>query len=225
MSLDQGYVSQNRMDLDESESPPGGDGLKDEVLLASSQENPAFFEILVRRYQEAFLRAAQRVVHRREDAEDIVQEAFVKIYRNAHRFVKQENIEFKSWGYKIVLNTSFTHYQRLKKRGLNQEADGEAMLGTVIADGEDMGGKVEVKILIERALETLSEDLSRILRKHYLEDKAYETIAEEDGTTIAAVKMKLYRARKAMKKLFDRAGGSTKVEADKMAISANKELV
>ena len=225
MSLDQGYVSQSRMDPDEFESPPGDRGFKDEVLLASAQENPAFFEVLVRRYQEAFLRAAQRVVHQREDAEDIVQEAFVKIYRNAHRFVKQENVEFKSWAYKIVLNTSFTHYQRLKKRGLNQEADGEAMLTTVVAVGHDMGGRIEMKILIERALETLSEDLARILRKHYLEDKAYETIAEEDGTTIAAVKMKLYRARKAMKKLFDRAGGSTKVEADKAAIATNKELV
>src|SRR3989338_10595301 len=89
----------------------------------------------------------------------------------------------------------------------------------------DMGGKVEMKILIERALETLSEYLARILRKHYLEDKAYETIAEEDGTTIAAVKMKLYRAKKTINKLFDRAGGSTKVEADKAAIATNKELV
>ncbi|MBI2096629.1 MAG: sigma-70 family RNA polymerase sigma factor [Candidatus Sungbacteria bacterium] len=213
------------MDLDETGSPTGDNGLKDEVLLASSQENPALFAIMVGRYQEAFLRAAMRVVHRREDAEDIVQEAFVKIYKNAHRFVKQEDIEFKSWAYKIVLNTSFTHYQRLKKRGLNQEANGDTMIATVISDGDDVESTVQMKVLVERTLEVLPENLARLLRKHYLEDKAYETIAEEEETTIAAIKMKLYRARKAFRKLFEDKEGSNREKAEKMTFVTNRETL
>ena len=209
MSLDQQYVSRSSQeDLDWGKEQNGSSSLKDEVLLASSQENPQFFELLVMRYQDAFLRAAQRVVRRREDAEDVVQEAFLRIYRNAHRFVKQENIEFKSWAYKIVLNTSFTHYQRLKKRSLNQEAGGDEMLTTVISDRDDVHYSVEIKLLIEGALRDLPQDLARVLSKHYIEDKAYETIAEEDETTVAAIKMRLYRARKAMKKLFSGESGS-----------------
>ena len=218
MSLDQQYVSHDgQEDLDGGKEPRDGSHLKDEVLLAFSQENPRFFEALVGRYQEPFLRAAMRVVHRHEDAEDIVQEAFLRIYRNAHRFVKQENIEFKSWAYKIVLNTSFTHYQRLKKQGLNQEADGDEMLTTVISDKDNLGATVEAKLLIENALFELPADLGRVLRKHYLEDKAYETIAREDATTVAAIKMKLYRARKALKKLFLSDGGSTR-KTDRIAV-------
>jgi len=80
MSLDHQYVS-SPTDLDNSFHQDSLEGLKDEVLLASAQESPHLFAILVDRYQAAFLRAAQRVVHRREDAEDIVQEAFLRIYK------------------------------------------------------------------------------------------------------------------------------------------------
>lgn len=175
--------------------------IADEVLLTSSLEDPRLFEALVLRYQNAFLRAAQRVVSRREDAEDIVQEAFLKIYRYAGRFEKREDIEFKSWAYKIVLNTAFTHYQRLKRRGAKELGDGEEVLIHIADAGKGIQEELELKHVVERALQDLPSDLSRILHKHYLEDKAYETIAAEEGSTIAAVKMKLYRARAAVKKL------------------------
>ena len=218
MSLDQTDVPIKPMNLDDNSNSEPERGLKDEVLLASSRENPQLFGILVDRYQSAFLRAAMRVVHRREDAEDIVQEAFLRIYKNAHRFVKQENVEFKSWAYKVVLNTSFTHYQRLKKQSLRQESDGEAILAMGVADDSSMGEEIEIKILVERSLEVLPPDLARVLLKHYIEDKAYETIAAEEQNTVAAIKMRLYRARKAMKKLLGRGSGSNKERAENGAV-------
>lgn len=184
------------------------DELKDEVLLQASFDNPALFEILVKRWQEPFMRAAFRVVRRREDAEDVVQEAFLKIYKNAQRFEKRENVEFKSWAYRIVLNTSFTHYQRLKKQGMREDYEGDEIVRTVISERDDPKRSGEVKILIEQVLSDLPGELAAILRKHYLEDKAYETIAEESDTTTAAVKMKLYRARRAFKKLLTDGPGS-----------------
>ena len=59
---------------------------KDEVVLERSMEHPALFRILVDRYQDAFLRKAESIIHSREEAEDIVQETFTKIYFNARRF-------------------------------------------------------------------------------------------------------------------------------------------
>ncbi|MBI3627664.1 MAG: sigma-70 family RNA polymerase sigma factor [Candidatus Sungbacteria bacterium] len=193
------------MSLDQNDSQlgfydEGQDGLKDEVLLHASADDPRLFEVIVRRYQEPFLRAATRIVRRREDAEDIVQEAFLKIYRNAGKFVKQENIEFKSWAYKVVLNTAFTHYQRLKKRGISEESD-EALL--TVGKDEHIEDALHTKMLLERVMADLPEDLAHVLRQHYIADKAYETIAGEERTTIASIKMRLYRARKAFKKLSD----------------------
>ncbi|MBI4134886.1 MAG: sigma-70 family RNA polymerase sigma factor [Candidatus Sungbacteria bacterium] len=183
--------------------------LKDEVLLRAAVENPSLFEILVRRYQEAFLRAAMRVVRRREDAEDIVQEAFVKMYRNAHRFEKRDDVEFKSWAYRIVLNTAFTHYQRLKRQSIREDYEGDEMLRTVVSEHDDLKRSSELKILIEQVLADLPEDLARVLRRHYLEDKAYEAIAATEHATVASIKMRLYRARQAFKKHLGAESGHT----------------
>src|SRR3989344_3081046 len=100
-------------DEPETESVPGN--MKDEEILRASLSEPALFEILVEKYQEPLMRAAWRVVRSREEAEDIVQEAFVKMYKNAEKFEKLEGIEFKSWAYKVTINTAITHYRRLKK--------------------------------------------------------------------------------------------------------------
>lgn len=191
-------------------SPNVPEELKDEVILAASLENPSLFEILVKRYQEPFLRAAGRVVRKREDAEDVVQEAFLKIYRNAHRFEKREDIEFKSWAYRIVLNTSFTHYQKLKRRGVNEDYEGDELLRTVISERDNPNTTTEVKILIEQVLADMPPELGALLTKHYLEDKAYGVIAKEEQTTAAAIKMRLYRARQVFKKLLSGDTGHTK---------------
>src|SRR3989339_2188792 len=89
---------------------------KDEALLVASQEYPDLFSILVDRYQAAFLRFAGRILNSKEEAEDIVQESFLKIYRHADQLRSSPDSKFKSWAYKIVFNTAFTHYRKAKKR-------------------------------------------------------------------------------------------------------------
>ena len=87
----------------------------DEEILFLSVKKPALFEILINRYQTPFLNKVRSILGNREEIEDIVQETFVKIYLNASRFQVQEGASFKSWGYKILLNTTFSQYQKLKK--------------------------------------------------------------------------------------------------------------
>jgi len=176
---------------------------RDEVVLTASLRNPNLFGVLVDRYQDAFLRAAQRVVRTREDAEDIVQEAFAKIYKNAKKFKKQEGIEFKSWAYKVLLNTSFSHYQRLKKKqGVSMEFF-ETYKYEVIDEKDNLKLSVETKDLIQKILADLPSELKRIVEMHYLKDMSYETISKQDGLTIAAIKMRLFRGRKIMKKTLE----------------------
>src|SRR3989338_5353686 len=91
--------------------------LADEEILAASRAKPYLFEILVDRYQEAFLRKASRILGYRPEVEDVVQETFTKIYVYSGNFAKQEGASFSSWAYKILMNTTFTHYQKLKRKG------------------------------------------------------------------------------------------------------------
>ena len=177
--------------------------VKDEQILQASRKNPNLFGVLVDRYQEAFLRAAKRVVRTNEDAEDVVQDAFAKIYKNSKKFKKQKGIEFKSWAYKVLLNTSFSHYQRMKKKQAVSMEFFETYKYEVIDEKDNLKGEVETKDLIQRVLLELPEELKKIVEMHYLQDMSYEAIAQKEGLTIPAIKMRLFRGRKILKKAMD----------------------
>ncbi|OHA15999.1 MAG: hypothetical protein A3A10_01500 [Candidatus Tagabacteria bacterium RIFCSPLOWO2_01_FULL_42_9] len=174
---------------------------KDEEVLIQSLENPRLFENLVQKYQDGFWRTAFRILNNKEEAEDAAQDAFVKIYFNAKKFKKQEGVEFKSWAYKILVNTALTRYRKAKK------TVGDAEYNDALLSVEDKHHDADFKRrkeqdLIESAFSRMPEELSAILRQHYLEDKPYAEISSENGMSIGAIKMKLFRARKLFKEIL-----------------------
>lgn len=176
---------------------------KDEAILTASLRNPNLFGVLVDRYQDAFMRSAQRVVKTREDAEDIVQEAFTKIYKNAKKFKKQEGIEFKSWAYKVLVNTSYTFYQRLKKKQAVSMEFFETYKYDIMDEKGNIKGDLETKEIIGKVLQELPDELKRIVEMHYLKDLSYETISKQERLSIPAIKMRLFRGRKLMQKTLE----------------------
>lgn len=178
---------------------------KDEVILERSLKHPALFAVLVARYQEAFLRKAESIIHVREEAEDIVQETFTKIYFNARRFKPQAGASFKSWGYKILVNTTFSHYQRLKKKGAaNIELDPEFY--ETFADPVDRSEEETMRDYVASFLSRMPSQLARPLRLHFLEEYSQKEIATMEGTTVSAVKTKIYRAKREFERLLDEKG-------------------
>ena len=182
---------------------------KDEAILAASLRNPNLFGVLVDRYQDAFMRSALRVVKTREDAEDIVQEAFAKIYKNAKKFKKREGIEFKSWAYKVLVNTSYTFYQRIKKKQAVSMEFFETYKYDIIDEKNNLKTDLETKEIIAKVLLELPEELKKIVEMHYLQDQSYETISKNEKLTIPAIKMRLFRGRKLMKKTLEKGEQST----------------
>ncbi len=177
------------------------DGVKDEEILVQSLDNPRLFEHLVQKYQDSFLRTAYRVLNSKEEAEDAVQDAFVKIYFNAKKFRKQEGIEFKSWAFKILFNTALTRYRKVKRSRSDAEYN-DALLSV-----EDKNYDVDFRRrgerdLIESVFGQMPEELSSILRRHYLDDMPYVEISATTGMSIGAIKMKLFRARKLFKDIM-----------------------
>jgi len=181
-----------------------GMNYKDEEVLALSLARPSIFEALVDRYQNDFLRAAFKIVKSKEEAEDIVQESFTKIYLNAKKFRNIEGASFRSWAYKIVLNTSFNHYKKLKRiRESVKYVDSAFYEGVADVKNNDFEIEADMKVCISQILPQLPSHLQDVLKKYYLEDKSQKEISEEEKLSVTAVKMRLFRAKRLFKKIIE----------------------
>jgi len=188
--------------------------LPDEEVLAISLVSPFAFEILVDRYQSAFLRKAGGIVKREEDAQDTVQETFVKIYLNAKKFKKEKaGDSFKNWAYKVLVNCAISRYGKLKKellvlKPLDTGDSGEKVfnLSADYAERENLETKIDNKNFVAEILEKLPNALSAILKKYFFGGKSHKEIAAEDGISVMAAKLRLFRAKKAFKKAAEDMG-------------------
>jgi RNA polymerase sigma-70 factor (ECF subfamily) len=180
-------------------TPDNARNLSDEAVLSRVQAEPWLFTIILERYQAAFLRKAKSIIFNEQDAEEVVQDAFTKIYMNAHRFEVQEGAKFSSWAYTILVNTALTRYQKCVREGKR----------TMLLDPEYMEQLGEMKEhtafnqnkdAIERVLVRLPGHFARVLRLHYLEHWSHKDIADEIGETVGAVKARIHRAKAEFRK-------------------------
>ena len=177
------------------------DPRSDEEVLLLSIDDPRHFEVIVDRYHAPFARNVRKILGSREEVDDVVQEAFTKIYFNAHRFEKVEGAKFSSWAYKILLNTSFTYYKKLKrKEDFHARIDDEIWEIIPDVNANDLQKK-EVRDTVIRALSRMPEPMARILSMHFIEDRPQAEIAEIEGVSISAVKTRIHRAKKEFKKI------------------------
>jgi len=173
--------------------------LSDEEILARSQKEPWIYAVLLDRYQSAFLRKARSIVRNELDAEEVVQDAFTKIYMNADKFKPQEGAKFSSWAYRILMNTAFTRYQKKVKEGqrfVNIDPEYEHMVG----DGIEHSALRERTDAVEQVLGRLPGHFVYVLRLHYLERWPHQAIADETGESVGTIKARIHRAKAAFKK-------------------------
>lgn len=176
--------------------------ITDEELFLQSQNHPHIFEKLVDRYSAAFLRKAKVVMKEEDLARDVVQETFTKIYFKAHQFISQGDGSFKSWGYKILMNTAFTHYQKIYKHKpaqLSEEMEDVLPDLSMIGAGEQK----ELSDYIASVFVRMPDNFASILHKFFLEGKSQEEIAAEEGMSIGAVKTRVYRAKEAFRNIMN----------------------
>jgi len=190
------------LQLEEEIKTNDGESLKDEELVMKAVDNPRLFEIFVDRYQDVFLRTAGRVLRSKEDSEDAVQEAFVKIYKNSKKYKKQPGIAFKSWAFKVLMNCVFTRYRKMK-RNFNDSEYMDQLLYSGDENIDNTFEKKERRDEIESVLDGMPEELSDLMKEHYLKDRPYAEIASAKGISLATLKMKLFRARKKFKEVLE----------------------
>lgn len=173
------------------------ENIHDEIILEGSQKDPRLFELIVRKYQAPFLRTTLRIVHQKEDAEDIVQEAFIKIYSKAKLFKKREGASFKSWAYAVLVNTAISHLRKFK-RSRAKDMSWDPVLDSVLPDPAGFGEteKLEIQSVLSGVLNELPTELKTVLEMRYFDDDTYQTIAAKTGLSLENVKIRLHRAKK-----------------------------
>ncbi len=177
--------------------------MEDEELLLASVAEPSLFAQLVRKYEAPFLRKAESIVKDRTEAEDIVQEAFTKIYLNAGKFQKQEGASFSSWGYRILINTALTHYAKRKKEGA-QRADLDDEIWALIPDKNlRQFEKKEFMDEVASVLARMPAPFARALNMFFIEGKSQEEMAMAEGVSVGAVKTRVHRAKNEFRRIYE----------------------
>lgn len=174
----------------------------DEEVLRASQANPEAFRILVRRYEAPFLRKAKSILRSPEDAEEVVQDAFTRIYVYADKYQPTQGASFSSWGYTILTRLAYTRYTKLA-HGRQRNVEMETETYERIPDTADFVEELSIKDEVVVALAQLPETMARVLRLQFIEGKTQEEIAELEGSTVSAVKTRVHRAKKLFKKAYD----------------------
>lgn len=193
--------------------------LPDEEVLKRSEKHPNLFGVIVDRYQDSFRRTAFRVLRDGEEVEDAVQEAFIKIYKNASKYEPMPGASFKSWAFRILMNVSINRYNKRKKdRSRFVSVDAEIFENSLAREDANLGNRLGARYLTEELMAKIPENFRSVLGKYYVEEKSQQEIAEEEGNTVASIKMRLFRARKIFQKV-----AKEKEEKTKSWINLTKE--
>lgn len=173
------------------------------MLIEKSQSGQVkAFEELILNYEKKAYNIAYKVLRDEQDALDISQEAFIKLYKNINKFEFQSS--FSTWLYRIVMNTAldFNKKKKLSTVSLNETyEDGNEKLE--IADNyETPESALETKIsrnIIKEGIDSLDQEHRVVILLRDVEGFSYDEIAEITSTNKGTVKSRISRARKKLK--------------------------
>jgi RNA polymerase sigma-70 factor (ECF subfamily) len=159
------------------------------------------FEQLVKRYDRNVFRIAQHITQNREDAEDVVQDAFLKAFKNLKNF--QENSKFYTWLVRIAVNEALMKLRRRKtSKTVSMDEDVETEEGSVPREFADWApnpeqqfNQAELNDILTRTIQGLPSGFRTVFVLRDVEGMSTEETAEMLGLSVPAVKSRLLRAR------------------------------
>jgi len=183
--------------------------IEDTVLVAQVSEGDEHaFESLVLRYEKRLLRYLRGLVRDEEKARELVQDTFMKLYKNAHRY--EPKASFATWLFRIGHNVAVS-YLRKKKLGLvfgfgNYDSETDQPAGDVAtteASPLDLVEGREVGELIRRELAQLPDKLREAFVLFDVEEMSIKEVAQIMGSPEGTVKARIFRARRALRERLE----------------------
>jgi len=183
---------------------------EDALVTGLCQGDGDAYEILIQRYQQPVYNLVCRLLNDPSDAADIVQEVFLKVFRNIRSF--RGGSSLKTWIYRIAVNEAY-NYRRWFSRHLRQEVpftgeDGNTACADNLADPGrspfDHAADHETRALVEKALENLNPRFRAAVVLRDIEDLSYEEIAAVLDISLGTVKSRILRGRESLRKMLEK---------------------
>ncbi len=163
------------------------------LQLQDERNRDKAFRILVLQYQERLYWHVRKIVKSHEDANDVVQNTFIKIYRNISKF--KGNSKLYTWLYRIATNESLTFLKKQQRRTTEAIDNPDINLANQLSAPDDIDGDI-VQQLLQRAIDTLPEKQKLVFNMRYFEEIPYQGISEILGTSVGALKASYHHAAK-----------------------------
>ena len=170
--------------------------IAEETLVAQLKQKDTqakAFEVLINTYKERLYWHIRRIVLDHDDADDVLQNTFIKVYRNIDGF--KGDSKLFSWMYRIATNESLTFLkQKSRKLGVDSEAIQTHMANNLQADVYFEGDEIQYKL--QQAIATLPEKQKLVFNMKYFEELKYEEISEILETSVGGLKASYHLAVK-----------------------------
>lgn len=182
------------------------------LVEALRRGDPTAAEDLVAAYGDRASRLANRITGNAQDAEEAVQDAFLSAIRKIDSF--RGDSAFRSWLYRIVANAAYQCCRTRRRRGaevpldqLLPVFDARGRHGASVADWsttiEDPARQTELRMVLDAAIDELPADYRAVVALRDVEGLSHQDIAESLGLAVVTVKMRVHRARLAMRKQLE----------------------
>ena len=182
-----------------SESP-----CKTVIARALEGDQQAFAEIL-NRYRGSIYNLIYKMVHNREETEDLVQEAFIKAFCSLSTF--NEDYAFSTWLFKIAINNCIDHFRKKKLKTFSIDTPIQSKDGTITREFSDTSFSPENPLLSKEKTKLIEDAINKLPEKYRIsiilrhnEDKSYEEISQILEIPLGTVKARIFRAREMLKK-------------------------
>ena len=152
-----------------------------------------FFNLLIRKYQQKVYYHARRMVISHDDSNDIVQESFIKVWKNLHTF--KEEAQLFTWIYRIVTNEALSFLRKKRRRFFIPIIHVEHKLEKTLIDDNFFTGD-EIQLKLQKAILKLPEKQRLVFNMKYYDELKYEEISDILGTSVGALKASYHLAVK-----------------------------
>lgn len=180
---------------------------KDDLVLIKEAlaGNQDAFKLLLKKHREAIYHVTLRIVHNPQEAEDLVQETFMKAFSSLSSYRSQ--YKFTTWLYRIAANSSIDYLRKRKIAALSLDEEIPTKHGRISLELADWTYNPEIDLVakqkrfsVEKAIDTLPKRYKEVIILRHKDEKSYEEISSILKIPVGTVKARIFRARVLLKK-------------------------